>query len=365
MNEKGDIEAPSSLRLRRVVLPIILGVVAVTFLLARQFDWKEFEQIEWNGTNWFWFAMAVFFLVVRHLAYATRLYVLSDRKFSFLKSIELIFLWEFSSAVSPTSVGGSAVALFALSQENLPTSKTTAIVIYTVVLDTLFFVTTIPMLLFLFGPGVIYPGIESLFPLTEEASLFFLFYAVMILYGAFFYYGLFLRPQHGRNLLFWLSNRKLLKRWRESIRSLGNGFVQASKEMWYRPKSFHIKAFLSTAMAWSMRFLVINCLIIAIVPGVSKLLTDQVNIFARLESMFVILLFSPTPGGAGFYEITFGRFMSDYIPLGIAAIVALVWRLLTYYSYLLAGIFVIPNWSRKIIAQRNQKKAVSNTVGED
>ena len=114
-----------------------------------------------------------------------------------------------------------------------------------------------------------------------------------------------------------------------------------------------------------MRFVVINCIIIALVPGVAKTLEDQLQIFARLESMFVILLFSPTPGGAGFYEYTFGRFMSDYIPLGIAALVALVWRLMTYYSYLLAGVFVIPNWSRKILARRKLKReqeleAVSN-----
>ena len=67
------------------------------------------------------------------------------------KCIELIFIWEFSSAVSPTSVGGSAVAFFVLAQEKLSTAKTATIVLYTVVLDTIFFVGTLPILFAFFG----------------------------------------------------------------------------------------------------------------------------------------------------------------------------------------------------------------------
>ena len=42
---------------------------------------------------------------------------MTDNEFSWPKSMELIVLWEFASAVSPTSIGGSGVALFLLAQE--------------------------------------------------------------------------------------------------------------------------------------------------------------------------------------------------------------------------------------------------------
>jgi uncharacterized protein (TIRG00374 family) len=304
-------------------------------------------------------------LVLRHLAYSNRLYVLSGREFSFRKCVELIFIWEFSSAVSPTSVGGSAVALFVLSQEKLSTAKTTAIVIYTVVLDTLFFITTIPILFLLLGPIIIRPEMTALNDLDGWALTFVLAYGFMLLYGAFFFYALFIKPEHGQRLLTWISTWRILKRWEDRIRTLGDGFVIASREMWRQPKRYHIKAFLSTAVAWSLRFLVINCVILAIVPDISHALLDQFKIYARLETMFVILAFSPTPGGAGFHEYVFGGFLSDYVPIGIAALVALVWRLLTYYSYLLAGAIVIPNWLRGIIAERQRSQSSSESVGED
>lgn len=370
MNDNPDLrdstmEPPSSMRINRIIIPVIIGLGVIIYLLWRQFDLEEFRQIEWGAADWLWLVMAIVVLVLRHLAYANRLYILSGKEFSFRKCIELIFIWEFSSAVSPTSVGGSAVALFVLSQEKLGTAKTTAIVIYTVVLDTLFFITTIPILFLLLGPIIIRPGMTSLNDLDGWALTFVLAYGFMLLYGAFFFYALFIKPEHGQRLLTWISSWRILSRWEDRIRTLGDGFVIASREMWRRPKRYHVKAFLSTAAAWSLRFIVINCVILAIVPEISHALLDQFKIYARLETMFVILAFSPTPGGAGFHEYVFGGFLSDYVPVGIAALVALVWRLLTYYSYLLAGAIVIPNWLRGIIAERQMKKRESESIGED
>ena len=69
------------------------------------------------------------------------------------------------------------------------------------------------------------------------------------------------------------------------------------------------------------------------------------------------MAFSPTPGGAGFAEFAFFGFTSDYISeKGIAVLIAAIWRLLTYYAYLLVGAIIIPNWIRNILNQRQQKK---------
>ena len=362
--KQSDREAIRSIRVSRVILPIVLGIAVVAFLFWRQFDYEEFKKIEWQSAAWLWLAFAVILLSIRHLAYAARLHILSEGAFSWRKCIELIFIWEFSSAVSPTSVGGSAVALFVLSQERLSTAKTTTIVLYTIVLDTLFFISSIPLLFLLLGPVIIRPGMSSWNQADGWALTFLFAYVFMALYGIFFFYGLFVKPQHGQRLLHWIGSLRLFSRWKEKIQGLGDGFVQASKEIWGWEKSFHLKAFGTTAVAWSLRFLLINCLILAIVPGVSELLIDQFKIYARLETMFVILAFSPTPGGAGFHEYVFGGFLSDYVPVGIALLVALVWRLLTYYSYLIAGVIVIPNWLRNIIAERRNVRSTSEAVSE-
>ena len=357
--EKAQSEVYKSMRISRIIIPIILGIGVVGYLLWRQFDPEEFNKIEWQQAAGLWMLMAVALLVVRHLAYSTRLYILADGEFTFRKCIELIFIWEFSSAVSPTSVGGSAVALVVMSQEKISTAKVTTIVLYTVVLDTAFFVSTIPILYFLFGPSIIRPGMKGLYLDDAWGLAFVLAYCFMALYGAFFFYALFIQPQQGKSVLGWIANLRLFRRWKDNIMALGEGFVEASTEIWKREPLFHVKAFLATAVAWSLRFFVINCLILAIVPGVSHAILDQWKLYARLESMFVILAFSPTPGGAGFHEYVFGGFLYDYIPVGIAVVVAFVWRLLTYYSYLLAGVIIIPNWLRNIIKERRGRRSRS------
>ena len=344
------------MRISRIIIPIILGIAVVLYLLYRQFDLEEFRKIQWEFYTLAWLCIAVLVMIIRHLAYATRLYILSEGKFGWFKCIQLIFIWEFSSAVSPTTVGGSAVALFVLSQEDLPTSKTTAIVIYTVVLDSIFFIFTIPLLYLTFGKTIIRPEMPGMVMLDGWGFTFLAAYAFMALYGAFFFYGLFVRPDQLKRLLGWVAGIGFLKKFKERILNLGRGFVTASQEMRKQNWKYHVGAFLATSVAWSFRFLVISAIIIAIVKKVPLTLYDQAHLYARLETMFVILAFSPTPGGAGFHEIVFGGFLADYVPVGIAIVVAFLWRLLTYYAYLLAGAIIIPGWLRGILKKRRSRK---------
>lgn len=83
-------------------------------------------------------------------------------------------------------------------------------------------------------------------------------------------------------------------------------------------------------------------------------LINQAIIYARSETMYAITQFSPTPGAAGVSELLFGGFFSDYVPKSVGSIIALIWRLITYYPYLILGVILVPNWLRKLI---NSKRA--------
>ena len=73
------------------------------------------------------------------------------------RCIELVLIFEFSLSITPTTIGGSAVSLFVLTQERLSAARTTTIVLYKVVLDTMFFVGTFPFLFLLNGAEIIAP----------------------------------------------------------------------------------------------------------------------------------------------------------------------------------------------------------------
>ncbi len=350
-------EVLKSIRVSRIILPIILGVAVVIYLAWNQFNPAEYDKINWTRHTLIWVGFALILLVIRHIAYALRLRILSEGDFSFSKCIELIFIWEFSSAVSPSSIGGSAVALFVLSQEKLSTARVTAIVLYTIVLDTFFFISTLFFLYLFIGPIMIRPELNEL---DGWGYTFFTTYIFMALYGTFFFYAMFIRPDKARGFLNAITNIKILRKFKANALALADDFVLASKHLKHKKFMFHLQAFGTTFIAWSMRFLLLNCLIIAIVDSTSLELFNQFKLYARLQSMFVIMAFSPTPGGAGFAEIVFGGFLKDYVPLGIAFIVAFLWRLLTYYSYLLAGVIIIPNWLRGVIARRRKHRNIKS-----
>lgn len=350
-------EALASIRMSRIIIPVLLGLVAVAYMLWRQFDPQEFAKIEWTRHTFFWIGVTVLIIVIRHLAYATRLRILSQGAFSWWKCIELIFIWEFSSAVSPTSIGGSAVAFFILSQEKLPTAKTATIVLYTIVLDGAFFILTLPFLYLIFGSNMIRPGIDSFSDVGAWGGYFLFAYALMASYTIVFYYGLFISPRQIKRLLFRLSGIRFLKRFRKKWITLGNEMIIASKELRKKRGPFHLGAFLATATAWSCRFLLIMCLIIAFIKATPLDFWSQFGLYARLETMFVIIAFSPTPGGAGFVEVLFGGFLTDYVSNQTrATVISTIWRLLSYYSYLLAGAIIIPNWIRQRLNERRAKK---------
>ena len=350
-------EVLNSIRISRIIVPVAIGIITVFYLLLRQFDPAEFAKINWTGHTLFWISASLLLLIIRHLAYATRLRILSEGEFSWKKCIELIFIWEFSSAVSPTSVGGSAVAFFVLAQEKLSTAKTATIVLYTIVLDSIFFIGTLPILYIFFGNGMIRPNIQSFSDIGGWGFYFLIAYVIMASYASVFYYGLFVNPMQIKRFLVGFTRIKWLRRYREKAIDLGNDMIVASKSLKQHNFKFHVSAFLATATAWSCRFLLLNCLIIAFIRNIPLDFWTQLELYARLESMFVIIAFSPTPGGAGFVEILFGGFLTDYVTSPTyATIISTIWRLFTYYAYLLMGAVIIPNWIRNILNERRKKR---------
>ncbi len=350
---KSQANSTKELDTSKIMLPIFIGAAVLIYFIFSKIDWQEFTQIAWNANMVFWVGIATFFLVLRHLAYALRLRILSQGVFSWIKSIQLIFIWEFSSAVSPTAVGGSAAALFVLSREKLSAARVTAIILYTAILDTIFFIGTLPILYFLYGASIIRPGLTDFAHLDTWGKSFVFAYFFMALYGLFFFYGLFIKPEGLKRIALWVTDFRLFKRWQTRANKLGDDFITASAEMANNGFSFGLKAFLATATAWSSRFILLNCLIIGFQQDIPTDLFTQGALYARLETMFVIMAFSPTPGSAGVAEILFHDFVLDYISSETtSSIVAILWRLMTYYLYIFVGALIIPAWIRSLVKKR-------------
>jgi len=350
-----DEEVLKSLSLSKIILPVIIGLAVILYMVFRQFKLDAFQQIQWNTRLWSYLSIALFVYVLRHLFYSYRLKILSDHEFSFKHSIELVFIWEFASAISPTSIGGSAVAVFFLSQEKISAAKAVSIVLYTVIVDTIFFLLSLVFLLSIFGPSLIRPNMTSMF--EGFGITFMVVWLFMLSYGGILLWGLF-RPRVIKRVLMTMAKLPLIKRFKRTLYQTGEDVVVTSKELRNKPMSFHFQAILLTLGAWVTRFLCVNFIILALVEMDWNWM-EQFLIYARSETMYVITQFTPTPGGSGVMELMFSGFFSDFVSKGVGSVGALLWRLITYYPYLIIGALIIPNWIRRVMKSKKQKRKAS------
>ncbi|MCB0686671.1 MAG: flippase-like domain-containing protein, partial [Saprospiraceae bacterium] len=174
--------------------------------------------------------------------------------------------------------------------------------------------------------------------------------------GSFFFFFLFIKPQTLQRMLRAIGRIRFMHRLQDRIQQLGEDIVITSRALMKKSFRYHLGAFLSTVGAWSSRFFLIISLIIGITRSIPLHLSAIFELYARIQTLFVMMAVSPTPGGAGFAEILFGNILSDYVPSGISLVVASIWRLLAYYFFLLMGIIIIPQWLRTIIKTRKSKK---------
>lgn len=374
----------------KIILPIVLGLGLVVYLLASNFNAEEFSKISMTGHTYFWITMAALFVCIRHFCYMVRLRVITEGQFSWRKCFDLIVIWEFSSALTPTSVGGSAVSMFVVSREpGMTAGRTVMIILYTVVVDTFFFLTMLLIFFSIFGAAAIFPNSTSLNDLLSHpwATAFLGAYTFMFIYGSLIFYGVVINGNALKRFLLALFSLPLLRRAKGRIESFTDDMVTASSQIRGKSWKFHFGAIASTAGAWMSRFMVLNCLILAFVtfsdnPEVKShydalmakmdlnIIWQQVFIYAREQAMYVLMAVIPSPGAAGGAEFAFFAFHADYLPAPtvgpngepviptLSIIIGTIWRLFTFYSYLIFGAIVVPRWVAGLIArtQAEEKK---------
>lgn len=299
--------------------------------------------IDWNLGLIAWLLAAILFTIGRDFFYMVRIRILTKNKLSWKASFYVIMIWEFASALSPGVVGGAAVAMFILNRESIPFGKATAIVIITAFMDNLFFVVMIP-LVFLFIQNA------DLFPSEVSSSLplmwwFWIGCAVIFSVCLLLYLTIFWYPKLATRFLLGVFSLPFIKRWKFVAREWGKDIETASKEFKREPRSFWFKVFFSTFASWISRYLVINAVLNAFLHlG----FIDNIKVLGQQLVLWLFMLVSPTPGGSGVAEFAFGELLSSFASSTLLlGVMALIWRLVSYFPYLFVGSVLLPSWIRR------------------
>ncbi|MDR1724884.1 MAG: flippase-like domain-containing protein [Bacteroidales bacterium] len=386
---------------RKVIIPILIGLFVAAYLIIKDFHKPVFQDVQtgkgeyyWVDINndgaktidelfsanethkgdinivkqssimktiisrWSWYSTACLFIalcfgIMRDFMYMYRIRLLSDKQLSWRQSFEVIMLWEFGSSVTPSVVGGSALAFFIVAKEGISAGRSTAIVMITALLDELFYIIITPIILIFVGINTAFitdfdfSAFGSTFGIR---SIFTIGYGFMLLLTIFILVAIFIYPQGFRKFLYSIGKRKVLKRWQCKFNKMGDDIVISSNEFKGKGFWFWTKAYGCTVFSWTSRFFVVNCLLLAFSP-----VSDHLLVYARQLVMWIILCISPTPGSSGIAEFAFPIFLKEFLPLGTAATLSLLWRIYTYYPYILAGLIVLPLWTKRTFSTNNRK----------
>ncbi|MCC8036382.1 MAG: flippase-like domain-containing protein [Rikenellaceae bacterium] len=224
-------------------------------------------------------------------------------------------------------------------------------------LDELFFIVLFPILVLFFGKSTLFDtsGGEGIFE-TGIMALAIVAYLLKLVYLAILSYGLFFNPRGLKWLLMRLFRLSLLRRWYRDMNKVGTDIINSSTEIRTKGMRFWSSAFASTFLSWTSRYLVANAIVMAFFA-----VSDHLLLFARQLVTWIVMLVTPTPGGSGFAEYIFTNYCSDLmdVPIGLqlsaAALIAFIWRGITYYPYLVVGVMIFPRWVAKKFGQKTKK----------
>ncbi|MCB9182320.1 MAG: flippase-like domain-containing protein [Flavobacteriales bacterium] len=402
MNEDGATDQErdfrSKLSLRKVMIPVLIGIVAAGWLLWRDLGKERYEHvgpglgdyawtdangnripdlgdaaefrlvgdgtgdykrmsaaetlrsIQWTWQSTVWILLAVLVTGFRDLGYIYRMRVLSDGHLSWRQSFNVTFLWEFASSLTPSVVGGSSIAMFIIGREGLALGRATAIVLVTALMDELFYIVMVPLVFLAVGMENLFPAeLDNAFWGLPIRSIFWIGYGFILLLVGIIFYSVFFRPRAFKFVLLRVFKLPFIRRWRPEVIRVGDDIAITSTELKGKRKRFWAKAFGATCFSWASRFLVINFIAAAFFS-----VHDHLLLYARQLIMWVILLISPTPGGSGIAEIAFAGFFRDLLPaVGYIGAIAIIWRVLSYYLYLFMGTVILPRWLRSTAGRQS------------
>lgn len=357
MTDTATNTAPTRISFWKILLPVIIGLGAVGYLFWR--DAREeglaavWRTIHFDTRTILCIFLAWAFMMGRDLGLTWRFRALTDKKLRWTQALRVDMLCEFTSCITPSAVGGSSLGMVFLNREGIEFGRATTLMITTLFLDELFFVISCPIVILLTPANEIFLAANSAFGHGIQLT-FWLIYSGIVIWTAILFIGIILKPTSFNRFLVKLFSIKLLRRWQPQVASLASNMQATSVELRKKPMRFWLEVFGGTALSWTSRYLVVNALFLGFLPSADS---HQWLILARQFIVWVVLMVSPTPGGAGLSEWLFTEYYADLVPTAaIALILAVFWRIISYYVYLIIGTCLVPKWLSDTFTSLNRKK---------
>ena len=335
-----------------VIWPILFGLIGVGYML-----WSEMhngipqEPLVLADYWWLFVILVILFTLFKDFSGMYRLRVMSGQPLTFRQLFRIRMLYEFTSAVTPSAAGGSSLEVLFIHREGIKVSRATSMTILALFLDEMLMIVLFPLLLLVIPYGELFTS-NGYFQYGYLWA-FIIGYAMKFVWVTLLFIGLFCKPSIFVKINSAIFSLKWLKKYRYRGLRTAVEIRQCAQEFKHESFGYWVRLILSTVGIWGFRFLIAN-MAIMIFNTLSGF--DNLMCFARQYILGIVCMIVPTPGGSGFAEVMFGDFLSEFIvqTMSIVAITS-IWRLCTYYYYLIAGVIILPQWlgKSKLIKKRH------------
>lgn len=327
-----------------------IGLVVIAGMMIREFDLDALSKIHLSPQFFLGVGIAVLLFAVQNLMYTLRFHHLSQRKLSLSQSFRINVLCEFTSAVTPSAVGGSGLAFVYLNREGMTMGRSIFTMFAALLADEAFLAISCCVLYLCVPSDLLFCTASDVGATVSSKWLkggihvvFLISTLIVAAWTAILYVLLLHRPQ----LLGWVLKAccKIpgLRRFQPKIERFSNDMTLASQEAKLEGSRFWLRLMGYTSVAWLARFAIVAAILFAF-----QCQGDMLIAWCRQWVMWMISILSPTPGGSGVAELMFRLYYADYLPdASVAILAAMLWRAIFYYPFLIMGTVVLPKWIGK------------------
>ena len=292
-------------------------------------------------------ALVVMFL--RILFFSEKIRFLTDKSISRMASVRVALTWDFASAITPSTIGGAPVATYAMTREGVNLGRSSAVVLYGVLLDQIWYVLAVAVLVI---SGFYFDVIPDETGVVGFVSMI-LIYVGLLLYGALLTYGLLVNPGSIKKLLTFVFKLPFLRDHSDKVLVIADNLEKHSYQLKGKPFSFMAKAFFLSTMSWLCRVALPVIVVLSLLPA------DEILLTLRSLAMNLAFLIIPTPGGSGGVEGLFVIFLGPLIERpGFIGLAVFLWRIITYYVSIGIGIIAMLWYVNDTYKQYERKENV-------
>ncbi len=320
--ENTDKEPKSYISKKYLFISICLSILSLAVVIYLTYDPEShpLRHIKPKRLPGLFIALAV--SLMRVWFSAAKIRFLAEGQLSWLASARIVLTWDFTSSVTPSTIGGAPMATYAMSKEGVKLGQSTAIVLYGVLLDQLWFAMAIPILLL---AGIHFEIVPENVGLVGDISMM-LIYVGMLSYAGLLAYGVLKNPSILKKVVEKIGRLPLIRKYRDKIEDEADNLVQYSHELRKKPFSFLAKSFFLSTMSWLARIWLPTIVILSLLPA------DVLLSFLRSLAMNLAFLVMPTPGGSGGVEGLFAIFQGPLIDRkAFIGLSVFLWRVISYY----------------------------------